>query len=91
MTKASSRIQLIVFSIMKLSLNNKSAASTAFFGLCLSYHVDFAMSDHQKLEWSILKTTLPKPLSDHSASLGIGDGKVYIAGGCGKFFYTEEN
>ena len=86
LTKASSRIQLIVFSIMKLSFNNKSAASTAFFGLCLSYHVDFTVSDHQKVEWSILKTTLPKPLSDHTASLGKGDGKVYIAGGCGKFF-----
>ena len=74
---------------MKLSFN-KSAASTAFFGLCLSYHVDFTMSNHQKMGWSILKTTLPKPLSDHTASLGKDDGKVYIAGGCGKFLARKE-
>ena len=40
--------------------------------------------------WSILKTTLPKPLSDHTASLGKDDGKVYIAGGCGKFLARKE-
>jgi hypothetical protein len=33
--------------------------------------------------WEIRESTLPKALSDHTASLG-SDGLVYIAGGCGK-------
>jgi hypothetical protein len=37
----------------------------------------------EKFGWDILESTLPKALSDHTASLG-SDGLVYIAGGCGK-------
>jgi hypothetical protein len=43
-----------------------------------------------KLGWSLLDTRLPKPLSDHSASLSKDNGLVYIAGGCGRFIYDEK-
>jgi hypothetical protein len=37
----------------------------------------------EDFEWSVSKATLPKPLSDHSATFSESRRKVYLAGGCG--------
>ena len=43
-----------------------------------------AHADHdESFGWGRLAAELPKPLSDHSASLAT-DGLIYIAGGCGR-------
>jgi hypothetical protein len=40
-------------------------------------------ADHDEaFSWGKLAVTLPKPLSDHSASLATSNGLIYIAGGC---------
>jgi hypothetical protein len=44
----------------------------------------FCHANHSEhFEWSVSKAALPKPLSDHSATLSESRRKVYLAGGCG--------
>ena len=63
-------------------------AATALFGFCLTSYVDVSVSLHDEVEWTVLATKLPKPLSDHTASISVDDGKVYLAGGCGTCVYS---
>jgi hypothetical protein len=56
---------------------------TAFFSSMLAQAVGHT-GHSEGFGWEIRESTLPKALSDHTASLG-SDLLVYIAGGCGKF------
>ena len=40
-------------------------------------------TDTSDYEWTSVGVTLPKPISDHTATLSRTNGLVYIAGGCG--------
>ena len=64
-------------------------AATALFGFCLTSNVDVSVSLHDEVEWTVLATKLPKPLSDHTASISVDDGKVYLAGGCGTYVFVH--
>ena len=44
---------------------------------------------HDNMAWSTLSITLPKGISDHTATAG-SDGLIYIAGGCGTFFRSRQ-
>ena len=56
------------------------AAFGAFVAPSTHAHADH---DFESFAWGRLAVQLPKPLSDHSASLASDSGLIYIAGGCG--------
>ena len=80
---------LIWFSLYKTKktpLKNRmkiSALSALFLALASQ---SFAEHSHDEWGWGLLDVTLPKPLSDHSASRAPSNGLIYLAGGCGKLF-----
>jgi hypothetical protein len=60
-----------------------TSAITAVLGFAVSsVHGE---EEHSSLSWGELAVRLPKPLSDHSASLNPNADLIYIAGGCGKY------
>lgn len=56
--------------------------SIAAFLLSTAFTVTAGDHDMEGFGWGELDASLPKPLSDHTASAG-PNGMIYIAGGCG--------
>jgi hypothetical protein len=67
---------------MKLSLVGLSLSYA--LGVSSAHEDSGSGHTHQNLEWNTLAISLPKGISDHTATAG-SDGLIYIAGGCGTF------
>jgi hypothetical protein len=63
---------------MKLS---NPVVAAFLLAVASSVHAD----EFKDFAWGELAVRLPKPLSDHTASLDPGTELIYIAGGCGRF------
>mmetsp|Transcript_14248 Transcript_14248/g.34351 ORF Transcript_14248/g.34351 Transcript_14248/m.34351 type:complete len:400 (-) Transcript_14248:227-1426(-) len=69
---------------MKLFIN-KFVLALAVLGSATNAQYGNAQStatDTSDYEWTSVDVTLPKPISDHTATLSRNNGLVYIAGGC---------
>lgn len=69
---------------MKLSFANFVLSTTFILASTLIGQAIAHDGEHKfDYEWKTLDVTLPKSLSDHTATVA-SDGLIYIAGGCGK-------